>query len=441
MNANWRAWARARWQSIAGPLTARDLWATLWGALGLALLLFSYFLIRPIREVHGARIGPEGMNTLFLMTFASLLLVTPIWGYLVQICSRRRLPMVLMSVIAGSLLLFAKWLGASETPRWASMAFYVWVSVFNYMMVSLYWSVMVDSFSVQTSRRTFGILAAGGSTGAMAGPLVSSLISKHLSTASTLLLSAGLFLLVPLFLMKIPARVEADDHAAAKNREEDSVWAGLNETLGSSYLLAIAGYMLLGSVLGSLLYVHQAGAIRAAIPLESDQRLLYSQADLATNVLTLVIELVVAGPLLAWGGLRGPMLALPLIGLAAAPLLTWAPSVTMIAAVLVIRRAVEYGLAKPTRELLFTVVSRSQKYKAKNFIDSVVARGGDSLGSSLSRIVTEQKWPPVVALWIGAPIAVIFGGLGVWLAREQHKRAAELSPQSSSTGSHGSQNK
>jgi AAA family ATP:ADP antiporter len=427
LNATWRDWLRARWRSIAGPLTSRDLWATLWSTLGLALLLFSYFLVRPIREVHGGRLGPQGMNTLFLLTFGWLLLVTPVWGWLVQVCSRRWLPMVLMSVIAGSLVVFANLLRESQTPEWVSIAFFVWVSVFNYMMVSLYWSVMVDSFSSETSRRTFGIIAAGGSAGAMVGPLVSSLIAKQLTSSTTLLIAAGLFLLVPLFLLKVPPREESEQPVPPAAAGDDSIWAGLFETINSSYLLAIAGYMLLGSVLGSLLYVHQAGAIREAIPLEADQRALYSQTDLAANVLTLVLELVVAAPLLAWGGLRGPLLALPVIGLVAAPLLTWSPSVTMIAAVLVIRRAIEYGLAKPTRELLFTVVSRSQKYKAKNFIDSVVARGGDSVGSSLSRFVTMQKWPPVVALWIGVPIALVFGGLGIWLAREQHRRAAEPS--------------
>ncbi|MFO1005180.1 MAG: hypothetical protein U0929_04410 [Planctomycetaceae bacterium] len=209
-------------------------------------------------------------------------------------------------------------------------------------------------------------------------------------------------------------------------REDDSIISGLIETLSTPYLLGIAGYMLLGSLLGSLLYVHQSGAIQA-IADEDLRRSFFANTDLATNILTLVLELVVAAPLLSYGGLRWPLLLLPLIGVLAAPLLTVWPSIFAIAAVLVVRRATEYGLAKPARELLFTVVTESQKYKAKNFIDSVVARAGDSIGSSVSHLVVTQKWPPLVALWIGVPVSLLFAGIGLWLAREQNKRTASQS--------------
>ena len=422
----WRTSLRSRWQSMIGPLSARDVWATVWSALGLGLLLFSYFLVRPIREVHGSRLGPGELNRLFIWTFIALLVVTPLWGMLVRVCSKRWLPAVLMTVIAGSLVGFAQLLRTTETSPGVSQAFFVWVSVFNYMMVSLYWSVLVDTFTPATSRRTFGIIAAGGSAGAMLGPLAASLLARRMSSSETLLLSSGLFVLVPLFLLAIPARPPADEPELAlaePPREDDSILSGLMETVRTRYLLGIAGYMLLGSVLGSLLYVHQSGAIQAAIPDENARRSFFANTDLAANVLTLVLELLVAAPLLSAGGLRWPLLLLPLLGLLAAPLLTLWPSIYAVATILVIRRATEYGLAKPARELLFTVVTQSQKYKAKNFIDSVVARAGDSLGSSVSRIVMTHEWPPLVALWIGAPVSLVFGVLGVWLAKEQHHRS------------------
>jgi len=416
---------RSRWQALIGPLSPRDAWATVWSALGLGLLLFSYFLVRPIREVHGSRLTAGELNQLFIMTFVVLLVVTPLWGMLVRVCSKRWLPAVLMAVIAGSLVGFAQLLRIPVSPKWVSQAFFVWVSVFNYMMVSLYWSVMVDTFTPATSRRTFGIIAAGGSGGAMLGPLAASLLARRLSPSETLLLSSGLFMLVPIFLLAIPSRpVELPDLPLAETpREDESILSGLIETVRTRYLLGIAGYMLLGSVLGSLLYVHQSGAIQAAIPDENARRSFFANTDLAANVLTLVLELLVAAPLLSAGGLRWPLLLLPVMGLLAAPLLTMWPSIYAVATILVIRRATEYGLAKPARELLFTVVTQSQKYKAKNFIDSVVARAGDSIGSSVSRLVTIQEWPPLVALWIGAPVSLAFGVLGVWLAREQHHRS------------------
>jgi AAA family ATP:ADP antiporter len=414
---------RSRWQTINGPLSTRDLWATLWSSLGLGLLLFSYFLVRPIRELHGSRLGPAGLSRLFLMTFVALLVITPLWGMLVRFCSKRFLPVALMTVIAGSLVGFAQLLRNPDSPVWVSTSFFVWVSVFNYMMVSLYWSVMVDTFTPESGRRTFGIIAAGGSAGAMLGPLAASVLATRMSSSSTLLLAAGLFVVVPVFLFFVP-RLPTTQEATVANarREEDSIISGLIETVNTPYLLGIAGYMLIGSLLGSLLYVHQSGAIQSAIPDEDLRRSFFANTDLAANILTLVFELVVAAPLLSYGGLRWPLLLLPLIGVLAAPLLTVWPSIYAIAAVLVVRRATEYGLAKPARELLFTVVTQSQKYKAKNFIDSVVARAGDSIGSSVSHLVVTQKWPPLVALWIGVPVSLLFAGIGVWLAREQNKR-------------------
>lgn len=417
----------SRWPSINGPLSPRDLWATLWSSLGLGLLLFSYFLVRPIREVHGSRLGPAGLSRLFLMTFVALLIITPLWGMLVRVCSKRHLPVAVMTVIAASLVGFSVLLRTPQTPVWVSTSFFVWVSVFNYLMVSLYWSVMVDTFTPETGRRTFGIIAAGGSAGAMLGPLTASYLATRMSSSSTLLLAAGLFVVVPGFLFFVPRLPAAEPTVAMKGRrEDDSIISGLMETVSTPYLLGIAGYMLLGSLLGSLLYVHQSGAIQA-IADEDLRRSFFAKTDLATNILTLVLELVVAAPLLSYGGLRWPLLLLPLIGVLAAPLLTVWPSIFAVAAVLVVRRATEYGLAKPARELLFTVVTQSQKYKAKNFIDSVVARAGDSIGSQVSHLVVMQKWPPLIALWIGVPVSLLFAGIGLWLAREQNRRTVSQS--------------
>ena len=331
---------RSRWQAISGPLSPRDLWATLWSSLGLGLLLFSYFLVRPIREVHGSRLGPAGLSRLFLMTFVALLIVTPLWGLLVRVCSKRHLPGAVMTVIAASLVGFSVLLRTPQTPVWVSTSFFVWVSVFNYLMVSLYWSVMVDTFTPETGRRTFGIIAAGGSAGAMLGPLTASYLATRMSSSSTLLLAAGLFVVVPVFLFFVPPRLPATQAATAINgrREDDSIISGLVETVSTPYLLGIAGYMLLGSLLGSLLYVHQSGAIQA-IADEDLRRSFFANTDLATNILTLVLELVVAAPLLSYGGLRWPLLLLPLIGVLAAPLLTVWPSIFAVAAVLVVRRA------------------------------------------------------------------------------------------------------
>jgi ATP:ADP antiporter, AAA family len=451
-----------------------------WLAAGLAfltlfLILCGYYLIRPIRETVATEIGPDSLRWLFLATFLSMLIINPFFGTVASFWSRRTLVPLTYAICVGTMLLFAYLLQGTTHSIWLSSVFYVWVSVFNYIAVSLFWSVMTDLFTVEQGKRLFGALSAGGTIGALLGPLLADRLIASLDTAGLMLLAALFYLLVtgcaalltrletssdtdhepenptsgpPAGSSPQPELTEHTTHpagtakdsrepvvhsehtsAADKSRERvplgGSPWAGMGQTFASRYLLAIGLYTLVGSSLGSMIYVEQTRIVKDQIS-AGERTQYFARADLAANLCALVLELCVAGPLFSRVGLRLPLTALPLIGLLGIPLVSISHSPLAVGALLVLRRATEYAIAKPAREVLFTVVTQEQKYKSKNFIDTVMARGGDTLGvwlTSLSAWLVSQPGGSLMpVILVSIPAGLLFAGLGWWLAREQTRR-------------------
>lgn len=392
----------------------------------LFVVLCSYYMIRPIRETLAAGLPSEYLSWLFTATFVAMLVINPLFGWVASHFSRRKFVPAVYWFFIANLIVFAFVLHRFSGTM-ASAAFYVWISVFNYIAVSLFWSFMADVYTNEQSRRLFGYISTGGTLGAIAGPILSYLLVERLGISWMLVASAGCFCLVPLCLclmnrcstQKPSGRAVPAVKAIELERLGGSMWAGFSKTFSSQYLLGIGIYMLLGSLLGSLIYVEQARLVRDQIPTATARAQFFSRADLAVNVLALILELFVARPMFARGGLTWPLLTLPLIGLVGVPLMQATHIIDLVAVLLVVRRACEYALVKPAREVLFTVVSREDKYKAKNFIDTVLARGGDTLGSWIPKLADGMNMRPGQFWEASVPIAALFGLLGYWLARRQ----------------------
>lgn len=411
----------------------RHEWETWWlGFVQLFLVLCGYYMIRPIRETLGTEVGADKFQWLFTATFLVMLCVNPVFGALASRWSRRRLVPAVYGLFVVTLLVFAGlFYSPARSMIWLATVFYVWVSVFNYIAVSLFWSVMADLFSVEQGKRLFGALAAGGTLGALLGPMLADRLISHIGTAGILASAAGIFLLVTLCSVRLTRLESGAAHSAEPAKSTSgslggSPWAGMAQTFASPYLLAIGFYMLLGSALGSLIYTEQARIVAAEIPF-SERTQFFARADFAVNTVALFLELIVAGPLFSHIGLYLPLVALPVIGLAGIPLLSISPSAMTVAALLVVRRATEYAIAKPAREVLFTVVTREQKYKSKNFIDTVLARGGDAVGAwipaAMAALVSQPGIRPPSILYASLLISLTFAGVGWWLAGEQRQRA------------------
>jgi AAA family ATP:ADP antiporter len=297
----------------------------------------------------------------------------PVFGWLSARLPRAKLLPAVYGFFAVNLLLFA----FSLPP----LVFFVWLSVFNLFVVSVFWSFMSDIFDTAQAARLYGAIAAGGSCGAIAGPLLATVLSQTLGNAGLLVLAAAILgLTIPCIAML--ARWSRQ-HPRAGNPQPEaplggSILAGVRAALGSPFLLGICGYLLCYTVLSTALYFQQVTIVKEAVP-EAERTRLLASVDLTVNALTLVLQVLAFSRLTALLSPGWLLALMPLVSIAGFLWLGATPALAALIAFGVVRRVGEFAVSKPAREALFTVVPREERYKAKNFIDTVVYRGGDAL--------------------------------------------------------------
>jgi AAA family ATP:ADP antiporter len=351
-----------------------ELPALAWSFAYFLLLLCSYYLLRPVRDALAVEAGKEALQWLFTATFVAMLALVPVFGALSARLPRARLLPVIYGFFALNLLGFSFQMHAA--------VFFVWLSIFNLFVVSVFWSFMSDIFDTGQAARLYGAIAAGGSCGAILGPLIASLFSGTMGTRG-LLLTSMLFLLGTIVCV-----VRLDRWSKRHPRPGDppadaplggSLLAGARAALGSPFLLAICGYLLCYTALSTALYFKQVEIVRAALPDAAERTRLFATVDLTVNSLTLVIQVLGFSRLAALLGPGWLLALMPIVSVAGFLWLGAAPTLAALIAFGVTRRVGEFAISKPAREALFTVVPREERYKAKNFIDTVVYRGGDAL--------------------------------------------------------------
>ncbi len=349
-------------------------------------LLAAYYVLRPVRDAMGLAGKVGDLPKLFLVTLAVTFLVTPLLTALVSRMSRRRFVPITNRFFALQLLVFAWVLRAPNVGPDAARVFFVWTSVFNLFSVSIFWGLMADLFKKEQGVRLFGFIGAGGTLGAMVGSAVTAGLAKHVGSA-TLLIFAAALLEATVWCVRRLSRIFHDPIADGAARDVElsrgGVLAWTREAARSKYLLTIVLYMLLFSFTSTFVYFEQARIVKAAIPTTALRTELFAKMDLAVNMGSLVLQGVLIGPLLRAVGVGPVLLVLPLLTLAGCAVVGLEPSLAAIVVFQVARRACDYGVAKPAREVLFTVVSREEKYKAKTFIDTFVYRTGDALGAAV----------------------------------------------------------
>jgi AAA family ATP:ADP antiporter len=409
--------------------------AVAWSFLYFFSLLSGYYILRPIRDEMGIIADVEKLHWLFTATFVAMLLVVPLFGYLTSHLQRRRfLPYVYYFFIANILLFYLFFLYGNSQILIARI-FFVWLSVFNLFVVSVFWSFMTDLFSDQQAKRLFAVIAAGGTIGAITGPLLTTLLVQSLGTASMLLISASLLGLSVLCIGRLIAwqRSCQDDTEAQRLDEEPiggAILDGIRLALTSPYLLGICLLMLLFTLLSTFLYFQQAQIVKEAFSDSGTRTALFASIDLSVNVLTLLLQILVTSRLVKRLGLAFTLALIPLLLALGFTLLGLYTALPVLIAVQVMRRAGNYAIMRPAREMLYVVLTREEKYKAKNFIDTVVYRGGDAvsswifagfkaLGSSLSTIA-----------WIAVPISLTWAWIAYRLGRQQARLAKRSHSQS-----------
>jgi AAA family ATP:ADP antiporter len=350
-----------------------------WAFAYFFLLLCSYYILRPVRDAFAVEAGSRVVQWLITATFIAMLALVPAFGWLCARLPRTRLLPAVYVFFAANLVAFC-FFAAAPSPI-AAGAFFVWLSVFNLFAVSVFWSFMSDIFDTAQAARLYGTIAAGGSCGAIAGPLIARSMAAPLGIEGLLLVSAALLLATTACIAMLArwARSHPRPGEAADEPIGGSILAGLRAALGSRFLLAICGYLLCYTVLSTALYFQQLDIVRDAVPDPIERTRLFATVDLAVNSLTLLLQILAFARLSAALGPVWMLALMPLVSLAGFLWLGATPTLAALIAFGIARRVGEFAISKPAREALFTVVPREDRYKAKNFIDTVIYRGGDAL--------------------------------------------------------------
>jgi AAA family ATP:ADP antiporter len=402
-------------------------------ALGFAFhfcVLASYYLVRPLRDALGLEGGVDRLQWLFTATFVVMLLMVPVFGALASRLPATRFVPLIYRAIAVSMLVFGLLIGNRVAPVMVGQVFFVWISLYNLFIVSIFWSVLVDRFSSEQGRRLFGCIAAGGTLGTFIGPLLAATMATRLGPLA-LTVAAALLLEVA---VRCYRGLLARTHAQAGHRLLDerrlggSMLAGITLILRSPYLLGLVAFMLLHTSAATLLYFEQGRIVTGSYADVGSRTQFFAMVDLLVSALTLICQLLLTAPLIRLLGIGGALLVMPLATVVAFCVMAVAPVPASVALAQGLRRAVEFGIVRPAREVLWTVVSREEKYKAKNVIETLVYRGGDAASGWLSTGLTAVGAGfGLVAVAI-VPFAGVWGVLCLWLARRQ-ARMADAEPQ------------
>jgi len=345
-------------------------------------LLATYYVLRPIRDEMALQLGPRGLQRLFDAVFLTMLAVVPAFGWLVRRYPRRKVLPWVYGFFVLDLVAFYPWLspGAEQTPAVARV-FYVWVSVFAATGVAVFWSLMADVFTQAQAKRVYGFIAAGGTAGALVGPALTASLVSWLGVRA-LVLVAALFL-VGTIVSVSRLRERGRDAAAAAEAPPvaGSVWSGLIDVARSPLLLGICSFVFLFTLLSTFLYFRTAEILPRLVPSGAARTALLAKTDGAVNLLSLTLQLLVFPRLLARFGLRFTLALMPAISMIGFVALAGWPGLAPLIAFGVARRAGEFALSKPAREILFNALSAEEKYKAKNVIDTLIYRAGDEASS------------------------------------------------------------
>jgi AAA family ATP:ADP antiporter len=389
-------------------------------------LLAGYYVLRPLRDEMGIAGGVRNLQWLFTATFVVMLAAVPVFGAVVAKLPRKRFVPLVYHFFVINIALFWILLTLGYEKVNVARVFFVWISVFNLFAVSVFWSFMADLWGSDAGKRLFGFIAAGGSAGALLGPGLAVLLAVPIGPVNLLILAAVLLELAVLCARRLEA-VAPQGEKASKSPDAGALgggWlAGIGMVLRSPYLAGIALWVTLLSLAGTFLYFQQANIVAAASDDPAVRTRIFATIDLAIGVLTIVVQFFATGRLIKYLGVGGAAAALPLVFALGFAVLAFTPMLAAVIAFQAIQRATNFALSNPAREILFTVVERGEKYKAKNVIDIVVFRGADAASGWLFSALRAVNLELSTISLATVPVAGLWFALALGLGRGQEKRA------------------
>jgi AAA family ATP:ADP antiporter len=395
-------------------------------ALAFFFILTALMVLRPARDALGMQRGIEAVRWLFVGTAVVTLAVNPVFGLLVSRLRRLAFIDATWLFFAASLLGFYALLvmAPAAIGETSGMVFFVWYSVFNLFATMVFWGLMADRFSLEQSKRLFGIIAVGGSLGAIAGPWLASALARPLGTPA-LLLVAVLALGLAMVSVRGVGRLQSDESDESHGRAVigGSAWEGVRAVLRSPYLLGIAVYVLTLTVVATFIYFTRLQMVAALGDGLDARTTLFARIDLYTQIATLVLQALIAGRLMKHVGVPFTLALLPITAALGFLGLALTASLATLVLFQAAFSAMQRAFTRPARETLFTVVSRADKYKSKAFIDTFVYRSGDVVGAQVEGVLGRLGTGLAALISVSVPLAVVWGALGVWLGRRQEREA------------------
>ncbi len=410
--------------------------AVAWSFAYFFCVLSSYYIIRPVREEMAVGSGPNTIPYLFIGTFVVMLFATTAFGWVASRYPRRTfLPWVYLFFISNILIfwfVFSQARSAGDEYIWLGRAFFVWLSVFNLFVVSVFWSFMADIYTREQGRRLFGLITSGGSIGALIGGVITSSLVTRIGFQNLLPISAGLLLIAVFCIRRLKAWVhqeheeEIDDTVETDKPLGGNPLAGITHLLSSNYFLGIALMSVIASLLGTALYMFRAELIETAILSPDARTQFFSNMNVAQNALALVAQMFLVKQVVTRFGVGRSLFLFPFASIIGFAILAMEPTLIAVAVLDVVRRGLGFGFAKPSTDMLYSVVTPEEKYKTKNAIDTAVYRGGDVVGTWAIKLLSVFGIGMAAISLMMVPFAVLAAAVALWLGRDYKRRAKAL---------------
>jgi len=402
---------------------SNELKATLVSTLFVFVLMSSYYILRPVRDAMASDWTDSEVSFLWNINFFVSAGIVALYGFAVSRARLRNVIPAMYGFFALSFIAFYFGVSMVADRVLVDKAFYLWVSVFALFHVSVFWTFMADTFNKNQAKRLFAIIGAGASAGALVGPAIPALFAGVLGTDTLMLVaSISLLLVIPLvfymYHLKGTELGNSDLQADTSNAViGGNWWQGFQSFFTNPYLLGIGVFILLYVFIGSFVYFEQKNLLVDFSRAERTQIL--GSVDWLVNLVTFGLAFFLTGRIVGKLGMPVALALMPFLVGAGLLILAFAPMLTVLLALQVFRRGGNYGLTRPAREMLYTKVTREERFKAKPVIDIVVYRGGDAVSGTLFAFLTDGIGLGLAAVAIvGSAIAAVWGSAGVWLGRK-----------------------
>jgi ATP:ADP antiporter, AAA family len=407
------------------------------------VVLAGYYVIRPIRDNIGATYY-ENLWWMFTVVLLAMVAANALFSTIVARMPRRRfIPIAYRFFIVNLVIFFLlmRWIPPGKQP-WVDGCFFVWVSVFNLFATAVFWSFMTDLFTTEQGKRLFGFIAVGGSLGGILGPIITVSLVHRVSTGVLLLICAGMLELAAQSVRFFPAEFRRSNDSKSPDKPGDSaataekpigggIWEGVTHIYRSPYLFGLFLFIMLYTLTSTWAYFQQADLTKAGFADRAARTAFFAKLDLSVNTLTLFLQVFLTGRLMKFFGVTVTLLFMPVLSLFGFAAMGLVPVLTVLAVFQVARRASTFAFMRPAREVLFTVLRREDKYKAKSFIDTFGYRFGDQIGTYSYKGLEALGLGLSAISYIAVPVVAGWCALGVWLGRKQTALAQERQAEAS----------